>query len=160
MLDRIAEGRKVSIERETFPAMVEDRSLFAMPDGGVYWLDTGTPEAYIQAQLDLVEGRRSMPSGLSVTAVDPTAVVAPTASVCSSVIGRDVRVDDHAEVVGSIVQRGACVGAKAKIRDSIVGAGASIGEGATLEDLCVIGDGETVGAGSALRGARVPADDK
>ena len=58
VLDRIEDGRRVSIERETFPAMVQDRSLFAAPDGGVYWLDTGTPETYLRAQLDLIDGRR------------------------------------------------------------------------------------------------------
>lgn len=159
VLDRIDVGRRVSIERETFPAMVEDRSLFAAPDGGVYWLDTGTPEAYLQAQLDLIDGRRAVPPEISLTAIDPSAVISPTASVRSSVLGRDVRVDDHAEVVGSVVQRGATIGAKARVRGSIVGAGASIGEGATLDDLCVVGDGETVVAGADLQGVRMPASD-
>jgi mannose-1-phosphate guanylyltransferase len=159
VLDRIEAGRRVSIERETFPAMVEDRSLFGASDGGVYWLDAGTPKAYLRAQLDLIEGRRAMPPGVFATAVDPSAVVSPTASVHSSVLGPDVRVDDRAEVVDSVVQRAATIGAKARVRGSIIGVGASIGEGATLEDLCVVGDGETVAAGAELTGARVPASD-
>src|SRR5690349_21331540 len=40
VIDRIPGGRRVSIERETFPAMVADGRLFARDDGGVYWLDT------------------------------------------------------------------------------------------------------------------------
>lgn len=159
VLDRIEPGRRVSIERETFPAMVQDRSLFATPDGGVYWLDAGTPEAYLGAQVDLIDGRRPPPLDIPMTAVDPSAVVSPSATVRSSVLGPDVRVDDHAEVVDSVVQRGATVGAKARVRGSIIGAGASIGEGATLEELCVVGDGETVPAGADLQGARVPASD-
>jgi mannose-1-phosphate guanylyltransferase len=159
VLDRIDAGRRVSIERETFPAMVADRTLFAVSDGGVYWLDAGTPESYLQAQLDLIEGRRPLSPEHSLTAVDPTAVVALTASVRSSVLGPGVRVEDHAEVVGSVVQRGTTIGAKARIHDSIVGAGAAIGDGATLVDLCVVGDGETVGPGAELKAARVPASD-
>jgi NDP-sugar pyrophosphorylase family protein len=159
VLDRIEAGRRVSIERETFPAMVQDRSLFGAPDGGAYWLDTGTPETYLQAQLDLIEGRRAIPPGASVTAVDPSANVSPSASVRSSVLGPDVRVDDHAEVVDSVVQRGATIGAKARVRGSIIGVGAAIGEGATLEGLCVVGDGERVAAGADLRGVRVPESD-
>jgi NDP-sugar pyrophosphorylase family protein len=159
VLDRIEAGRRVSIERETFPAMVKDGSLFAAPDGGVYWLDAGTPEAYLQAQLDLIDGRRALPSAASVTALHPSAVVSASASVRSSVLGPGVRVGDHAEVVNSVVQRGATIGAKARVRGSIIGVGASIGEGATLEDLSVVGDGETVAAGADLQGARVPASE-
>jgi NDP-sugar pyrophosphorylase family protein len=55
--------------------------------------------------------------------------------------------------------RGARVEAKAKVRDSIVGLRASIGEGATLENLCVVGDGESVAAGADLQAACVPRSD-
>ena len=55
MIERIPDGRKVSIERETFPAIVADGRLFAMA-GDTYWIDTGTPETYLRAQLDLVDG--------------------------------------------------------------------------------------------------------
>src|SRR5580698_7381353 len=48
VLARIPEGGRVSIERETFPAMVRDGGLFARSDDS-YWLDTGTPAAYLQA---------------------------------------------------------------------------------------------------------------
>ena len=57
VIDRIPAGRRVSIERETFPAMVADGSLYACADG-CYWIDTGTPCEYIQAQLDLIDGVR------------------------------------------------------------------------------------------------------
>ena len=57
VLDRIPEGGRVSIERETFPAMVRDRGLFARSDDG-YWLDTGTPSAYLEANFDYVNGKR------------------------------------------------------------------------------------------------------
>ena len=56
VLDRIPDGRRVSIERETFPAMVADGTLFARDDGGAYWIDTGTPAQYLTAMLDLIDG--------------------------------------------------------------------------------------------------------
>ncbi len=46
VLGRIAPGVRVSIERETFPALVTDRTLFAQ-GSDAYWLDTGTPDAYL-----------------------------------------------------------------------------------------------------------------
>ena len=57
VLTRIPEGGRVSIERETFPAMVRDRSLFARSDDS-YWLDTGTPSAYLDANFDYLDRRR------------------------------------------------------------------------------------------------------
>ena len=54
MLGRIPEGGRVSIERETFPAMVRDRGLFARSDDR-YWLDTGTPAAYLEANFDYLQ---------------------------------------------------------------------------------------------------------
>ena len=57
VLKRIASSGRVSIERETFPAMVRDGVLFALSDGA-YWLDTGTPSAYLDANFDYVDGRR------------------------------------------------------------------------------------------------------
>jgi len=46
VIDRIPEGRKVSIERETFPAMVTDGTLFALQDS-CYWIDAGTPASQV-----------------------------------------------------------------------------------------------------------------
>ena len=57
VLERIPEGGRVSIERETFPAMVRDGNLFARSDDS-YWLDTGTPAAYLEANFDYVAGKR------------------------------------------------------------------------------------------------------
>ena len=159
VLDRIDEGRAVSIERDIFPSLVADRSLYAMVDGGVYWLDAGTPETYLQAQLDVVGGRRAETGGAAGRAVDPRAEVSGSARVHNSVLGPDVHVGDEAEIVDSVVFRGASIGAKARVCHSIVGAGASIGERATLEALTVVGDGEVVAGGSSLKAARVPSAD-
>ena len=57
VLARIPEGGRVSIERETFPAMVRDRCLFARSDDS-YWLDTGTPSAYLEANFDYLNEKR------------------------------------------------------------------------------------------------------
>ena len=47
----------VSIERETFPRMLERPGrLYAMRSDG-YWLDIGTPGKYFDAQLDVLAGR-------------------------------------------------------------------------------------------------------
>jgi len=62
VLDMIPEGRMVSIERETFPALTGMGALYALSSDG-YWLDAGTPETYLQANMDYLT--RSYPARLS-----------------------------------------------------------------------------------------------
>ena len=152
ILDRIPAGRRVSIEREVFPAMAAEGCLHAMRSDA-YWIDTGTPEAYIRAQLDLVDGTRG-----DLPAVHPSATVDPSAEVQRSIVMAGATVGPGAHLLNSIVMDGGWVGAGAVVADSVVGPGAHIGEGVSLTDLTVIGAAEMVGAGIELAGARVPGD--
>ncbi len=151
VLDRIPTGRKVSIERETFPAMVADGTLYALQDA-CYWIDAGTPASYLDVQLDLLAGRR----GRAEVGVHPTATIAPDATVEASVVGAGARVDAGAVVRSSVVLAGAQVGAGAEIDHSIVGEGAVIGARSVLRDLCVIGHGEQVAPSTTLHNTKVP----
>ncbi len=153
VLARIDDGRPVSVEREVFPALVDDRSLFAL-DGETYWIDTGTPETYIQAQLDLTEGLRGEP----VPAVAASAQVDPTAVVRRSVVGPDVVIEAGARVEGAVLMAGATVRAGAVVEGSAVGFGAEVAAEAHLGPCCVIGDHQVVAAGARLDGVRHPVD--
>jgi mannose-1-phosphate guanylyltransferase len=151
VLARIPEGRRVSIERETFPAMVADGTLFAYVTDD-YWLDTGRPDQYLQANLDLLDGARlSAP----IEPFGAGATVAAGASVGRSVIGAGCRVDGDAIVTTSVLLPGASVAAGAVVTGSILGRGVVVGEGSRLNDV-VIGDGERVLDGTVLDGVRVP----
>lgn len=152
VLDRIAPGRKVSLEREVFPAMVDDASLYARPDGA-YWVDAGTPATYLQAQLDLIDGHRGAPEPARAGSAD----VDPAATVDHSVIMADAAVAAGATVRDSAVLPGAVIGAGASVVGSIVGPGARVGEGARLDGLCVLGDGAVVEPGEVLEAERRPA---
>lgn len=153
VLDRIAPGRPVSIEREVFPAMVADGTLFATA-GDTYWIDTGTPAYYRQAQLDLLDGHRGDPP----SGVHDGARVAEGADVRRSVVGLGATVGEGAVVRESVLLDGVSVAAGAHVERSIIGFGATIGEGAELVD-CVIGDGEQIAAGEHLHDVRRPAPD-
>jgi mannose-1-phosphate guanylyltransferase len=151
VLDRIDGGRRVSIEREIFPAMVADRSLYAL-DGETYWIDTGTPEEYVRAQLDLTQGLRGEP----VAGVAASAQVAPGATVQRSVVGEGAVVAADARVEGAVLLAGARVGAGAVVEGSVVGYDVEIGGDARVVGGSVIGDGEVVAPGAVLDGARQP----
>ncbi len=151
VLDRIAEGRKVSIERETFPAMVGDTSLFALA-ADVYWIDTGTPAQYLQAQIDLLDGLR----GRHAEGISAAARISPQATIERSVVGPDAVVGDRAIVRRSIILPGATIGEGAEVRESIVGAGARVEAGAVLDGFTVLGDATCAEAGERLHGVRRP----
>jgi mannose-1-phosphate guanylyltransferase len=149
-LRRIPGGRRVSIEREVFPAMVADGALYAM-DGDTYWIDTGTPAEYIQAHIDLMDGHR----GLPIPGLHAEAKVDPAAYVDRSAIGPGSVVEAGARVTGSVLLPGARVGSGAVVDRSVLGEGAEVAPGAQVTDYCVIGDGGVVERDARLDGARV-----
>jgi mannose-1-phosphate guanylyltransferase len=138
VIDLIEPGRKVSIERETFPMLVQRGELAAVSTDD-YWLDAGTPHAYLRANLDLVSGRRG-----------PTPE--PAVSALASV-------DPGAELVDAVVGE-ACVVGSARIERSVILPGASVGHGATIVDSIIAGQvepGATVVSSVIGRTYRVPA---
>jgi mannose-1-phosphate guanylyltransferase len=151
VLDRIAGDRRVSIERETFPAMVADGSLYGVHDES-YWVDAGTPETYLQVQLDLVDGVR----GGAETAVSPTALVDRAAMVDHSIVMAGARVAADAKLRDALILPGASVERGAEVSGSIVGPRSVVGRGASLTDLTVLGEDVVVEPGAQLSAARLP----
>ena len=141
MLDRIPPGRPVSIEREVFPAMVDDGVLFAR-HSPAYWVDAGTPGTYLSAQLDIVDGRRGNPE----EPVAPDAKIDASATVDHSVLMSRVVVAAGAVVRDSVLLPGSSVAAGARVEGSVLGSGAVVGPGAVVTGLSVVGDGAEVPA--------------
>jgi mannose-1-phosphate guanylyltransferase len=153
VLERIASDRKVSIERETFPAMVADESLFAL-HSDAYWIDAGTPDTYLRAQLDLIDGIRA-----NEIAVLPSDEIDSSALVENSVLGADVVIGNGTIVRNSILMDGVTIGPGVRIHDSIIASGARVGPDSHISDLTVVGAGVEVPAQSELTGARLPESD-
>jgi mannose-1-phosphate guanylyltransferase len=148
VLDLIPPGENVSIERDVFPGLVGDGLCGLRLDG--YWMDIGTPERYLQASWDILEGRVA-------TRVEPTApglLVAPGAQVGEGatvgprvVIAPGCRIEAGAEVRESVLLNDCTVGEGARVSGSILAPGVGIAPGVALEG-AVAGEGE-----------RVPSDD-
>ncbi|MCU1454508.1 MAG: Mannose-phosphate guanylyltransferase [Acidimicrobiales bacterium] len=151
VLDRIDAGRKVSIERETFPEIVADGRLYAAALD-TYWIDTGTPAKYLEAQLDLLVGVR----GPALSGVSADAEVAGDAVVEESVVSAGATIEAGAVVRRSVVMGGATVGAGARLDHAIVGPDARIGAGAVLTEATVLGAGAVADAGEHLAGVKRP----
>ena len=176
-IDLIPHGRNVSIEREVFPRLV-GRGLYGHGLSG-YWMDIGTPERYLQASWDILEGRvkteagaRLDGTGLLVEAegVDPGATIEAPALVETdvaaaaeasigprAVIARGSQLGEGAAVASSVLLPHAHIGAGATVTQSILGPGVRVGEGARVGPGAVLGEDSEVEAGKELdAGARVP----
>lgn len=148
VIDGIPDGRPVSVERETFPGLLAAGApVFGVVDDG-YWLDLGTPFAYVRGSCDLVLGRAPSPvmSGRTgESLVLEGATVAPDAALSGgTVVGPGASVGAGAVVAGSVLLAGSSVGAGAVVRDSALGRRASVAAGARLEG-AVLGDGVAIG---------------
>ena len=150
MLDRIPPGRKVSVERDVFPAVAADGRLYGMATDD-HWLDAGRPELYRAANLDLLDGRRVHDR---CEAVAPSASIDPTATIDNSIVGEHAVVGAGAVVVDSVLLPEASVGAGAQVTRSLVMG--SIGDAAVVAD-SMVGSAGDVPAGADLHDAVVPA---
>jgi mannose-1-phosphate guanylyltransferase len=179
VLERIPERLAVSIERETFPRMLEEpRRLYAMASDD-YWIDIGTAEKYLEAHADVlagalgsvpapgarerapgvwVQGDATIDAGARLDApvlIGDGATVAVGAYLVGSVLGAGAVVGRDARVVRSVLHPGAHLDDGAEAIDSVVGAGASLGPGAVAGDQTIIGASSSLGAGERASGARI-----
>jgi mannose-1-phosphate guanylyltransferase len=159
VIDEIPPGQVVSVERETFPALISaGQVVMGYPDTA-YWLDVGTPETFVRGSCDLVLGRLAspaLPGPCGEALVLPGAVLEPGAQVTGgTVIGAGCHISAGASIDGSVLFDGAAIGAGAVITGSVIGTRARIDDG-VLIDGAVIGDGAHIAGGNELRsGLRV-----
>jgi mannose-1-phosphate guanylyltransferase len=158
IIEQIPDGRVVSVERETFPELLTSGAqVRGVVDRG-YWLDLGTPLAFVRGSSDLVLGRAPSPAVRQTgeALVLEGAQVAESASLRGgSSVGRNSVIAQDALIDGSVVFDGVVIGAGSVVVGSIIGAGARIGEGCDLRGV-VVGDGAVIGSRNELRdGARV-----
>ena len=180
VLDLIPPGRAVSIEREVFPRLIEEGSVYGVALPG-YWLDVGTPDSYLQAHRDVLERNfvteLGKELGADYTFVSESAQVSPEARLVPpvyvgadavvgagarigslAVVGAGARVGEGATVESAVIGAGATVGPDASVTGSIVGEQAEIGAGCAVVGLSVVGAGARVGDGNMLdHGIRIAA---
>jgi mannose-1-phosphate guanylyltransferase len=180
VLELVPPGLAVSIEREVFPRLAAEGSVYGVALPG-YWLDVGTPESYLQAHRDVLERVFETAVGDALgadfTLVDETAdvhadaklvppvYVGPDAVVekgsrlgSLAVLGAGARLAEGAVVENAVIGARTHVGAGASIVGSIVGDDAELGPHSELHNLAVVGPGAVVGRGNVLdHGLRIGA---
>jgi NDP-sugar pyrophosphorylase family protein len=117
----IPPGREVSLERETYPLLLERGTPVAGHVAHCYWLDIGTPDKYLQAHWDVLEQR--LPVDLGMREISPRLWV-----------GRDADVSRQASLIPPVV----------------LGNGARVEREAVVGPYCVLGEEASVGEGAAI----------
>lgn len=143
VLDLVPAGRAVSIEREVFPRLVGDGLCGLLLDG--YWMDIGTPERYLQASWDILEGSVA-------TQVEPTGP--------GRLVAADAEVDGEARLgARAVVSPGCRIEAGAEVSEAVLLDGCTVGEGARVER-SILAPGASVAPGAKLLGAVVGRDER
>jgi len=180
VLERIPSRLTVSIERETFPRMLErPGGLFAL-QSDAYWIDIGTPEKYLEANTDVLAGALGAPPApgalemapgvwkLGEVSIAPEAQVEPPvlfgpgvsvaagARVSQAVLGPGCAVGPGGCVLRSVMLDRARLEGDAHVVDAVIGPEAVLEAGVQANDHTIIGASTVVTAGSRLSGARVP----
>ena len=141
VLDRIPQARSWSAERRLFPDLVDEgAALFALGTDA-YWMDIGTPQKYLEANLDALAGRFRSPE---IARVDNGSVLA----------GEGARVDAGARIGSSCLGAGATVEGDATVQQSVLLPGAVVATGATVVR-SILGEGARVAAGARAVGLTV-----
>lgn len=155
VIQAIPAGRVVSVERETFPGLLAAGAHLHGYVDATYWLDLGTPSAFVRGAADLVQGvapTAALPGPVGTVLAMPGAEIHPDAVVeGGTTVGPSARVGAGARVDGSVLFEGAVVEPGAEVVRSVVGAKAVIGHDAVVAD-AVIGEGAQIGANCELIG--------
>jgi mannose-1-phosphate guanylyltransferase len=156
ILDLIPGGRKVSIEREIFPNVLEKR-LYGLEFKG-YWFDAGTPEIYLEVHRKLLDLRLEQSTQIE---VGEGSEVASDAQVDRRVlIGKNCRIAPGALLGPDVfLGDGVVVGAGSKISESIIDTGTKLGENVMGRRL-ILGRNNYVTPGIALPKGLITGDNQ
>ncbi len=157
VFELIPPRENVSFERGTFPAMLRKGFSFYGYTSDSYWLDIGTPEKYLQANLDMIDqaaswewalGQGNRP-GTTNLLVSGSASEIGSKAVYRSVVGAGVRISAGASVRDSVLWDDVIIGKNCLVKHSIIGKGCVVEEKCRLRNV-VLADGSHIKKGSLL----------
>jgi mannose-1-phosphate guanylyltransferase len=125
VLDEIPGMQVVSLERETFPLLLEKGYPIAVYRSDAYWIDIGTIEKYNQAHLDILSGNCPLPEfedlKMNIFIGENTKVHATAKIIGPVYIGENTRIGAYS-IVGpnTIIGNNCSLGGNNTITDTIV----------------------------------------
>ncbi len=174
ILKYVPKGQNHSFERHLFPLLIEKGQNIVGFPSSAYWIDIGTPEKYLQAHRDILDGqvgiefpgesyKKNVWIGKDTNIAADAVVFGPTVmgSNCQiasdttifshCVLGNNCRIESGARLEGCIVFDDARIGAGAVVRDSIIGKGVQIGKKVRVDEKAILGDKTVIDEDNLLR---------
>ncbi len=140
ILKSIPQGKRFMFEHDVFPVLLADGDPVFGYATDCYWIDTGTPEKYLQLTHDLMHGKsQQVAFQPEYIHIDKLSSVHPQAILTGPVlIEKDCTIGKGVKIKGPVVIGSGCnIGDDAIIENSILWQRVTIGEHARLKD-CIV----------------------
>jgi NDP-sugar pyrophosphorylase family protein len=174
-LERIPPRLNVSVERETFPRLLEHPGRLFGFRTDAYWLDIGTPEKYLEAHIGRppTPGARELSEGIWTqgdATIEPGAtVLAPTllgpgshvhsgARVRGSVLGTGSIVEPGAVLEVAVLHEEARVSHDCTVDHSVIGRHTVVKPDVMLTANTLVGADTTIASGTRISAGRFPSE--
>lgn len=128
VLDLIPPGKKVSMEREIFPQLIDD-GLYGFEFDG-YWIDCGRPASFFEAQKALMDDR-----GIKQLVGDRSVVDCELGDYVT--VGMDCTIKENCEISNSIIFDGVEIDEGSVVKDSIIGYDVIIDKDVVIENAVI-----------------------
>jgi len=156
VLDYIPASERLSFEYQIFPALLQaNEPVYGYIWPG-YWIDIGTPQRYLKANDDLLNGRIKIfkvdrkpyhsPNGEGEapqidkkSVIDPSCTIKQGVEIINSVLGPNCFIEERARIENSVLLAGTRVGKATEIRTSVIGKSVLVGRNARVEN-AILGD--------------------
>jgi len=159
VLEEIPKGEEVSVEKETFPMILEKgKGMYGYIHYG-YWIDVGTIDKFKKVNFDLLDGKVQLgykPMEDNIESEKPffvyegvkvdgklvvgknTVIVGKGTEIKGKVIiGAGVYIGESSFIKNSIIFDGALIKEKTHITNSIIGKGVFVGKNCELKDIAI-----------------------
>jgi len=143
VLKHIPKGKFFMFERDVFPPLLAEGEPVFSYATDAYWIDTGTPEQYLQLNSDLMSGKSIHVSFTpEEIRINEEASVHPQAKLTGPIlIDRGCTIGKGVQIKGPVVMGESCtIKDNAMIDNSILWQNVTVGEQAILKDCIVASD--------------------
>jgi mannose-1-phosphate guanylyltransferase len=154
IIDTIATEKVVSVERDVFPNLLKNNYKVVGVVDESYWLDLGTPQAFVKGSSDLVTGaiktglvtnnlQKLLGENVTInenvdllngTYVGKNSSIGKNSKLDKCVIGEDVFIGDNCVVSSSIIASGSRIGDSCEILDSVIADNVEISSGSSCKN--------------------------
>jgi mannose-1-phosphate guanylyltransferase len=153
VLQYIPANENHSFEYGLFPRLLSEQLPVYAVISNNYWLDIGTNSRYLQANLDVLQGKLNLASAVdtpTLATAAPTLIaanhliaansrVSTSALITNSVVGENCDLGDAVQLENSVVLNNVKIAPNSIVRNTIVGQHAQLGRNVVVEN-SVLGD--------------------